>query len=131
MAAAAEGYGWADVHEGRNFAVHGTPARRKGARVHASDGAEIADSEAVLLRRYAGTRLLRNFRTGMVRIGPRAAGRCFRRRRQELGGSGTHRARATEIADAIPAAVAMEWRSRGADEPHHRRERPRTAESHR
>src|SRR5256885_16243527 len=96
MAAAAENHGWADVHEGRDVAVHGTPARRKSARVHAPDGAEIADSEAVLLRRYAGARLLRNFRTRMVGPGARAAGGHLGRRWQNLGGSRAHQPHRSE-----------------------------------
>src|SRR5437763_14149348 len=111
MAAAAESDGWPDVYEGRNFALHGTPARRKSTRIHASDGAEIAHPEAVLLDRHAGARLLRNFRRRLVGIGTCTEGRNFRRWRQDLDGSRSHQSDSAESAHALPPAMAVARRS--------------------
>ena len=65
---------------------------------------------------------LRDLRPRVVGHGTRAPRRCVGRRRQELGGSRPHRARAAEGADAVPSAVDVERATRDADQPHDRRE---------
>ena len=76
-----------------------------------------------------GGRLLRDLRSRLVRFGPRAPRRHFRRWRQELDGSGPHRSGAAQSADALPPSLDVERGTGDADEPHHGRERRRSEDA--
>ena len=77
MAAPAEGDRRADHHQGRDLALYRVDAGRQSAAIHAADGAQIGDLQAVLRHDHAGTGLLRNFRRRLVGLGasPRSMSR--------------------------------------------------------
>ena len=90
-------------------------------------GSEILNHQAVLRNEYERARVIRNFRTGMVRGRPGFQGRGVRGWRKNLDARGVDRAGVAESSDPVPPAVALGWASLNPDEPSHRFDRRRAA----